>query len=476
MRIIKTSYALLMLFVCFGISGYAQEIIKTNDKIRNRAMKNLISEANQGNAESQYVIARHCLKGEFIKKDEHIAFLYLCKSARQNYAPAQYDLGCLLSDDNIEESARLIKNSIVNYTAADSCYFDIEDACTMLWNIATDFVFEKSEDKTYDGLIKKMTPKALELFEFIATQNDNDAIELLMQYYYTHSVYDEEEHCDKFLEYAQQGYSQRIPSSGFYLGEIYYFGLGVQEDWHKAIRFYEYGTNDKDSNDQICRARLSEICYEKKNMIDKAFKYSYDYAFNSVHDDFDYAVFHRLASCYRFGRGVQQNIIMAEMWELLGLWHGDSDSEHIAETRYNVNSDNDIDVITFLTKQMHSYITDADVDNYATSAIIRGIYYTSVLKTVEGLNFLISAYNNPTASEYDRVICAYLLKGVQNEIPSVLSEDAIEIISSFEQREGISFDDVFDEESNIVENCLLKLWLEQIHIFEIKGIKLKSSV
>ena len=80
----------VMLLLFFSTYIYAQKYVGAakDDKFIQKAIKTLIQEAKNGNAESQYCVGMHYLNGTMIEKDTKTALKWLENAKNNHYAKA----------------------------------------------------------------------------------------------------------------------------------------------------------------------------------------------------------------------------------------------------------------------------------------------------------------------------------------------------------------------------------------------------
>lgn len=450
-----TAILICLLFVTLRLSA---QKIEAGDKYIKEALKEIIKEANKGDAKSQFVVGKHCFVGELLKTDSVKGLEYLNLSAKQGYAPAYQELGKYwLDHGQIELAESYLKNALEHFDA-DNKYLDKESITIRLFNIAA-YEIIGDEELSFSNIIEKMNDKALSRYEYLANYDD-DALELLMTYYGVNGNH------PKTLYYGTKCYDKRIPASGFWLGQIYEYGLGVPKNLNKAIIVYELGANSADDDvNQTCRSRLSEICY-KSNIMDKAFKYSYDYAHNEVDNDSGTAdILHNLATCYRFGRGVKQNVDLANIWDALGIWYCEFDTkaETIAEFD-GFDPDNDIQLVNHVLKLIYSKI-DKEPINTSNATLLCGIYYSMVEQNWNKAEpYIIKSYNMKDAIPEGQAVSAWLINSVYEVAPILKKEDGNRIVQDFANKSEMNITDL--EENHILDDCFYKIFVELIKEIE----------
>lgn len=438
-------------------SLFSQKII-VKDKYIKEGIHKILKEANNGNPESQYIIGRHCFRGEMIQKDSIIGLKYIELAAKQDYVPAFQELGIYwLRQGKIELAESYLKKALERFDVNNK-YLDKESITTRLFNIAA-YDIIGDEELSYSNIIKYMDDKALSRYEYLSNY-DADATELLMEYYGVQRNH------PKTIFYGLKCYEKGIPTSGFWLGQIYEYGLGKPKDLNKAITYYEFGANSEDDDvNQTCRDRLSEICYNS-NMMDKAFKYSYDYAHNEVDNDSGTAdILHRLASCYRFGRGVKQNIELGDIWDALGIWfcEFDTKAETIAEFE-DFDPDNDTQLFNYILKKIYYKIPQNKVLS-SNATLLTAFYWSFVEQKWEKfLPLLIKSYRLPDAMTEGQALSVYFLNKLYEEVPALKTDEGLNIIKDFLKKESIEITDL--DEPHVLDNCFYKVFVEQIKEFE----------
>lgn len=230
--------------------------------------------------------------------------------------------------------------------------------------------------------------------------------------------------------------------------------------------YYEFGANsDNDDINQICRDRLSEICYNS-NMMDKAFKYSYDYAHNEVNNDSGTAdILHRLATCYRFGRGVKQNIELGDIWDALGIWYCEFDTK--AETMADFEGfdpDNDTQLVNHALKLIYSKI-NTKLINTSNATLLCGIYYSMVEQNWNKAEpYIIKSYNMEDAIPEGQAVSAWLINSVYEVAPVLKKEEGKSLIKDFVEKSKMNVADL--EKNHILDDCFYRIFVEFIKEIE----------
>ena len=115
---------------------------------------------------------------------------------------------------------------------------------------------------------------------------------------------------------------QGVAEAQYQLGECYYKGLGISQNYEIAILWYEKSAKYPYSWAQwMAQCRLGECYYEGKGVnsdYDKAAKY---FMMANEHDYYGAAAFY-LSKCYRFGRGVPQDVAKADSLQKEALEKG----------------------------------------------------------------------------------------------------------------------------------------------------------
>lgn len=459
-----------IILLSFSFKVNAQKII-TEDVYTKKALKEIINKANQGEPDSQCLIGSLCLHGgEYVKKDVDLGLVYLHKSANQNFSPAFYELGNFSrAEGNVDKAVGYYKRSLDYFNDADTTYFQREDAVYKIWEIAAEKVIDGSVndyddyDILLEELVNKMTPSALELFEYIAEYNDLETIEMLLLYFYFYM-----EDYEKGVYYAKKAYMQNDYYSCFWLGDAYYWGRGVEKNIEKGIFYYEEGANNMSDNQGICRKTLSEICYRDKIM-DKAFRYSYDYIHKADSYLIEYTsstgeLLQVLAECYRFGRGTEKSVLLADLYDLMAMWFSSAGwKEETIADYWGIEVDAPESVLAYAISHFNSLLTFDMIGLYPASCIIRGMYKLMKEKDFsKGQAYFVNAYHSESASEDDKLFVAYILKKIFEPLSEdiALSDQSRDILDEIEEG-GIPLidDDVFP----IV---FANVFFEQISVFE----------
>ena len=87
-------------------------------------------------------------------------------------------------------------------------------------------------------------PKALDCYENAIIQNEHEAylkvVKILDELDY---VFDSEDNGDKSFEYCKIAYEKRVINADYELGRRYFWGIGVDEDKHKALVLFKEAIN-----------------------------------------------------------------------------------------------------------------------------------------------------------------------------------------------------------------------------------------
>lgn len=388
---------------------------------------------------------------------------YLSKSAYNLdywYAPAHYEIGEYFLNKGDRESAELFfKNALDSFNPENKQRYsntgienlDRDDITDQLFNIAVSYMRGEGEVELYSDFTDRMTPEALSRFEYL-TPYDDDALLLLMEYYAWNG--DEA----KTLEYARQAYDRNLPASGFRLGRIYQEGLGVPKDLDKALSFYEFGTIS--GYGQECRYFLSGLYYNSSKP-DRAFRHAYDYAHHSkvAQGSSTADVLHILASCYRFGRGVKQNIALANIWDALGIWY--CDYEERAETMaefLGIDLKSNTQLLEYIVKLLYENIDPRLAKSNSSVSLLCGMHYAFVEKNWREMQKqLVNAYYMEGALPEVQIMAAYLLAS------SAPGEDGKRAIKDFVERYGMNPSEIEDD---VLDESFYKVFVEMIKEIE----------
>lgn len=117
----------LLSYLFFSNFLYAQKFVgeAKEDRFLREAIKKEMKTAKNGDAESQYVIGMHYLKGIMLEKDVSLALWWLRKSKNNNYAKALEFFGDIEDNDSIAETYYL--QAILNFNEHDRFPVSMED-------------------------------------------------------------------------------------------------------------------------------------------------------------------------------------------------------------------------------------------------------------------------------------------------------------------------------------------------------------
>lgn len=124
---------------------------------------------------------------------------------------------------------------------------------------------------------------------------------------------DVEQDYAKAVEHLQKAADLGDADAHYYLGECYYNGQGVAQDYTKAYEYYrkavEYYQKDADQGDAHAQFRLGDCYYTGQGI-------EYDYAkaveyFQKAADQGDATAQNSLGFCYEHGHGVEKDLTKA---------------------------------------------------------------------------------------------------------------------------------------------------------------------
>lgn len=203
--------------------------------------------------------------------------------------------------------------------------------------------------------------KAKDFYEKAATQGDPNAMDNLA------SCYMEEKNFSAAAYWLQKAFDKGAMYVCHNLGDLYYYGNGVEQSYEKAYHFFQVGS----SSNPRCKYRMAVMLFNGEGVsvdksraltllkeaaeagIDKA-QYQmgvYYYSGNIVPQDYVRAVklfiqalesqyllddvrgdiCQHLSKCYRFGRGIEKSESKADEYSKMAASYGDVDAKKISE-------------------------------------------------------------------------------------------------------------------------------------------------
>ena len=145
--------------------------------------------------------------------------------------------------------------------------------------------------------------KAFKLYEELANHGCEKAhLYLGEMYYYGLGVKGE---YSKALKYFKKATNEELAQ--YYLGEMYYFGLGVEENYQKAFECFKKATSFQDA-----QFYLAEMYYRGRG-VEPDYKKAFDLYKKLANNGYKAAQY-KLVDMYYFGQGVEQDFQKASEW------------------------------------------------------------------------------------------------------------------------------------------------------------------
>ena len=229
----------------------------------------IISMANEGNADAMNELGARYINGEGVEKDEKKAFELFNNASERNCIKAKFNLAmCYYNGNGTEQnetvSFNILKELAEKYNHARSYYYIGE---FYFWGGPVEINYEKSFFYYNEALkinpqylkaklciayayysgkgIEKNYETAFNMFKELA-EKDNfvDAYFYLGEFYYLGRVI--RQNYEKALLYFNEAlkYGKNTYASKYYLGEMYMLGRGVKADYQKAKMYFEEILNE----------------------------------------------------------------------------------------------------------------------------------------------------------------------------------------------------------------------------------------
>lgn len=241
-----------------------------NINLKEMDINDLISMANEGNADAINELGIRYINGEDIEKDEKKAFELFNSASAKNCIKAKFNLAmCYYNGNGIEQneltSFNILKELAEKYNHAKSYYYlgefyffggpvEIDyDKSFFYYNEALKVNPKYSKAKLciayayYSGKgIEKNYEIAFNMFKELAEEDKLvDAYFYLGEFYYLGRIVQQD--YQKAMKYFNEAltYNKNVYGSKYYLGEMYMFGKGVNVDYQKAKMYFEEILNEK---------------------------------------------------------------------------------------------------------------------------------------------------------------------------------------------------------------------------------------
>lgn len=203
---------------------------------KDKAFKYYMKAAELDDAYGQYMIGKYYSTQDYKKKiNKKLMVAWYKKSAEQGYADAQYELGGLYKLGNgVEKDEKKALDLLVKAAkqGQESALFDVGS-----WYIDADQVY-KEKHPVPDFLT------ALKCFIKMNEYRRSETVIEALNNYLELPINDKREDSNKIFEFikdlADEGhsYAKRL------LGDCYFYGFGVEQDYLKAISLYNEASKD----------------------------------------------------------------------------------------------------------------------------------------------------------------------------------------------------------------------------------------
>jgi len=313
----------------FLLLNAASELPAQQSEADRKLLADIRAKAEKGDAQSQYDLGNAFAVGRLgVAKDEVEAVKWFRKAAEQNYADAQYNLGCCyckgqgVAKDEAVAVKWFRKSAEQNYPDAQfnlgCCYCNglgvvKDEAEAVKWfRRAAEQNFAAAQynlGKCYaDGLgVVKDEPEAVKWFRKAAEQNHADAQNNLGGCYQNGQgvAKNEVEAAKLFRKAAEQG-----DAGGQYnLANSYHYGVGVPTNHTEAAKWYQQAA---DQGFAMAQMGLGRLYQDGEGVVQ-------DYAeaakwFGKGANQGDAMAQTFLGALYLSGKGVPQNDIEAYKW------------------------------------------------------------------------------------------------------------------------------------------------------------------
>ena len=431
---------LFMFGTLFSNVFYAQHFI-VDDKYQKEAMLKVIRKADNGDPESMYLTAKHYLNGGIVEKDEVLGMKYLLLACDKGYARAWEDRADMTN--NKEEALEYYRKSIELYNEQDLVRTNKDAVLDLIYTYG----------QYFDNIDKD---KSISQYLFAAKYGHESSMIMCALYYWKN-----ENTYNKTYDYFIKLSAKENTIGDWGLGEMYYSGQYVNKDIHKAILYYEKAAND---GDYLSQQRLAEIYYDGESItqdFNKAYKYCHLAACNvdKENDSGTGDIMHRLAACYRFGRGVNKNEKLAELWDIMATWYASIEGESLCDVIYDTNVDDESEYLKLVLKKFYPEICR---DNNVSSKIVCALYQMIVMNNNEGVASLVNVFRDLENANIDKFFLGTFLVKIleRGNTSSVIFKEINEFVkknnatTDIDINEGMSrwFDNVFVKCVVSVEN------------------------
>ena len=254
---------------------------------------------------------------------------YYERSAKQNYALAQFQLYKILSAGegvipDLREAASWLKkaanNKLVDAQAElGYCYnvgkngIEKDETMALCYN---QMAAENGSARAKNNLavsyvrgigVEQDKDKAMKLIKESAEQGwPNAQYHLGISYYKGDNV---EKDYKKAVEWLKKSADQECGDAQYYLGKCYYYGNGVEKNYEVAMQWFEEAANQDNAWGQYYLGRCYYCGQGVEEDDEEAVKW-----FKKAAEQGNANAQYLLGECYYCGRGVDQNYEIAEKW------------------------------------------------------------------------------------------------------------------------------------------------------------------
>ena len=194
--------------------------------------------------------------------------------------------------------------------------------------------------------------------------------------------------------------------AGFYLGEQYYYGLGVQANTDKAIRYYTIAANE---GEPVSQQKLGLYFFRNElDIRDESLAYHWNKTASNNPDavDCDDAgeCTYNLAICYLKGIGTNKNKDLGEIWMSMSAILDFGKAQDYIEQKYNIQLDGETDEEEqanqkkLLNHFYHLILPKLQNDLSMEASIVKCLYHFQNLSFTSFLTEAQQLFTNSTIS------------------------------------------------------------------------------
>lgn len=248
--------------------------------------------AESGNVQAQYELARCYTEGKGVSEDMVKAATWYRKAAEKGHAKAQFYLGV--------------------------CYFD---GLGVKWNNTTAVEWFRKAAEQGDAMaqfnlgvcyekgrgVEKDETMAVEWYRKAAEQGDvRGQFNLGICYGYGRGV---EKNTRETVKWFRKAANQGDSEAQFNVGVCYYKGEGVEKDKAMAVEWFRKAANQDDARAQF----ILGVCYDDGEGVEKNETMAVEWYRKAAEQGYVEAFF-ALGNCYRYGKGVEKDFEEAMKW------------------------------------------------------------------------------------------------------------------------------------------------------------------